>query len=435
MTQLLFPFVTAYGNLAKKAFVRKTRQITATQEAFLRSLLKHHRQTELGSKFHLGEIKTLEQFRDRVSILPYSAYHPYTERIVRGETNVLTPDPVKYISLTSGTTGNQKLVPVTQRFQQSLRKANIAAIGFNAAALKSHEHQTRCNRQLKLGRLLSTNTANIQGYTSGGIPFGPVTVGSIRMGKSIYAQLLAHPFQTLTIADSRSRHYTSLLFALLAADLRGFVANFPMLVLRTCNYLEEFAEELIRDVGDGTLATWLNLDPQLRTQLEKKLTARPQRAKQLQKILQTHGKLTPILAWPHLSYVCTALGGTSDFYLQNFPTYFGNTPVFGGVYGSAEATFGVYPDVNTEGSVLAIESGFYEFVPRSQWDAEQPQTLLPVEVKVGELYRILVTSYSGFYRYDIGDVVEVVGFYEQTPVIAFRFRQGGVTLLHDGKNH
>ena len=426
MTQLLFSLVAAYGNLAKAAFVRKTRQTMAVQERFLRSLLDHHRHTELGLKFHLGEIKTIEQFRDRVPILPYSAYHPYTERIARGETNVLTSDPVKYISLTSGSTGKQKLVPVTQRFQQSLRKANIAAIGFNVAALKSPEHQARCDRQLKLGRLLITNTANIQGYTSGGIPYGPVTVGSIRMGKPIYEQTLAQPFQTLTIADSRSRHYASLLFALLNPDLRGLIANFPMLVLRTCNYLEEFADQLIRDVGEGTLAPWLDLDPQLRTQLEKKLTARPQRARELQQILQTHGKLTPILAWPKLSTVCTALGGTSDFYLQNFPAYFGNTPVFGGVYGSAEATFGVYPDVNTEGSVLAIESGFYEFVPRSQWNTEQPKTLLPVDVKVGELYRILVTSYSGFYRYDIGDVVEVVGFYEQAPIVAFRFRQGGL---------
>jgi len=37
-----------------------------------------------------------------------------------------------------------------------------------------------------------------------------------------------------------------------------------------------------------------------------------------------------------------------------------------------------------------------------------------------------VTNYSGFYRYDIGDVVEVVGFYEQAPLITFRHRMGGL---------
>lgn len=48
-----------------------------------------------------------------------------------------------------------------------------------------------------------------------------------------------------------------------------------------------------------------------------------------------------------------------------------------------------------------------------------------MEVKPGEYYRILITNYSGFYRYDIGDVVEVVGFYETVPLIVFRYRRGG----------
>jgi hypothetical protein len=45
---------------------------------------------------------------------------------------------------------------------------------------------------------------------------------------------------------------------------------------------------------------------------------------------------------------------------------------------------------------------------------------------VGEKYRILVTNYNGFYRYDIGDVVEVVGYWEQAPILTFRHRLGGL---------
>jgi len=46
---------------------------------------------------------------------------------------------------------------------------------------------------------------------------------------------------------------------------------------------------------------------------------------------------------------------------------------------------------------------------KSQWEADHPKTLLATEVKVGN-YRILMTNYSGFYRYDIGDVVRFWGF-------------------------
>jgi hypothetical protein len=426
MTNLFLPLIATYAKAVKQTFIQKTRRTMPVQERFLLRLLRHHRHTELGRQFHLGEIQTLEQFRDRVPIWPYSTYQPYTERIAQGETNILTPDPVKYINLTSGSTGKQKLVPVTQRFQRSLGRANLAAFGFSAAALQLPENHARYHQPLKLGRNLTTNSARIQGYTCAGIPYGPVTVGSLQMGKPLWKRTFAQPFEALMIADSRSRHYVCLLFALGDPDLRGIAANFPMLVLRTCNYLSEFAEALIQDLGQGTLADWLDLDPALRAQLERQLVAYPDRAQHLQRVLQTQGRLTPKLAWPGLSYVLTAMGGTSDFYLQSFPTYFGNTPVFGGVYGTAEATFGVYPDFNTEGSILAIESGFYEFVPSDQWDIDHPQTLLPTEVKVGEHYRILVTSYSGFYRYDIGDVVQVVGFFEQAPLITFRFRQGGL---------
>jgi hypothetical protein len=137
------------------------------------------------------------------------------------------------------------------------------------------------------------------------------------------------------------------------------------------------------------------------------------------------GRLTPKVAFPNLSFVACGRGGTSDFYFQRFPNYFGDTPIFGAVFSSAEGMFSVYPDVNTDSSVLAIDSGFFEFIPEDQWNEEHPKTLLASEVKVGDRYRILTTNEGGFYRYDIGDVIEVVGFYETAPLIVFRHRQGG----------
>jgi hypothetical protein len=37
--------------------------------------------------------------------------------------------------------------------------------------------------------------------------------------------------------------------------------------------------------------------------------------------------------------------------------------------------FSIYPDVNTDGSVLAIESGFFEFIPEDQWNTQEPKTV------------------------------------------------------------
>ncbi|NES81625.1 MAG: GH3 auxin-responsive promoter family protein [Moorea sp. SIO2B7] len=418
--------LTAIARRAQENFVRKTRKIDAVQEQLLFKLLRTHQDTELGHKFGLAQIKTIEQFRSQVPILPYSSYEPYTERISKGEKNVLNRDPVVYISLTSGSTGKQKMVPVTRRFQNSLGMPNLASIGFALEAMEAYSNKVNSSRKLQFGKFLVTNSARLQGVTSGDIDYGPVTVGSIRRGKFLYSQLLANPYETLMIGDSLSRHYVCLLFALRNPLMRGMITNFPMLVLRTCGYLEKYAQELIEDLRSGTIASWLKIDPEIRSKLEKKWSADPKRAAQLQSILNSEGRLTPKLAWQDLSFIVTALGGTSNFYLERFSDYFGDTPVFGGVYGTAEGTFGVCYDLNNEGGILSIESGFYEFIPEDQWEVETPKTVLPTEVKVGSRYRILVTSYSGFYRYDIGDVVEVLGFYEQTPIIVFRHRRGGL---------
>lgn len=418
MANLIMSLLASITGQARRSFVGKTRQVEAVQEQFLLTLLKKHQDTALGQEYGLAEIETVEQFRQRIPILPYSSYEPYIERIVQGEANVLTPDPVVYLNLTSGSTGKQKLIPVTKRSRHSLGLANQASIGFVTEALR--------RRNFPIGKMLLTSSVQLLGRTRSGIEYGPVSVGSLRMSSGFQRQVFAHPYEALLPTDSLTRHYICLLFALRNRHTAVIGANFPILALRLCDYLESNAEDLIHDLETGTIAPWLKLEPQLRAKLERLWSAAPRRAVELRQILKTEGRLTPKAVWKNLSLVITARGGTSDFYFERFPAYFGDAPIFGGIYASAEATFGVYHDLNQDGAILAIESGFFEFIAEDQWAADQPQTLLPHELTPGESYRVLVTNYNGLYRYDIGDVVEVIGFYEQTPLIVFRHRVGGL---------
>ncbi|MBW4521352.1 MAG: GH3 auxin-responsive promoter family protein [Scytolyngbya sp. HA4215-MV1] len=418
MPNFVLSTLTTFASGVKAGFVRKLRQTEAVQERFLRQLIQVQKNTELGQKFKLGEIRSIDQFRSRVPILPYSSYEPYLERIAQGALNVLTADPVVYLTLTSGSTGKKKLIPTTQRSQAIFRQASLTSMGFLNEALG--------DRGLQFGKMLVTNSPALWGHTSGNIPYGPASAGLLRMNRTLYEQFFAHPFAAIQANSSVARHYLCLLFALREPLMRGMVANFPMLNLRTCNYLEKYAEDLIHDLEKGTIADWLELESSLRLQLEKRWSAVPARAKQLREILQSEGRLTPKLVWTNLAFVANARGGTSDFYFERFPSYFGDTPVFGAVFSSAEGMFSLYPDVNSDDSVLAIDSGFFEFIPQDQWEIDQPKTVLATEVKSGERYRILTTSYNGFYRYDIGDVIEVTGFYQQAPLIVFRHRQGGL---------
>ncbi|CCH66689.1 Homolog of plant auxin-responsive GH3-like protein [Richelia intracellularis HH01] len=418
MKNLVLPTLTSIGKIRKASFVRRTRKVSFFQEKFLYSLLYAYQGTELGKKYGLGDIKNIDQFRQRLPVQSYRNYETYIEKIAKGEPNILTPDPVVYLNLTSGSTGKQKLIPVTKRSRQVLNHTNQVGIGFITEA--AH----KCN--LPIGKLLLTSSVKLIGSSSGGIPFGHISAGDLRLNKMLYQQLFAHPYETLLPIEPRTRYYVCLLFALRNCNMRIIGANFPILGLQLANYLNSHAEELIHNLKTGKIAPWLQLEPNLRVKLQRQFSPLPQRAMRLEQILKSEGKLTPQLAWPNLSFIITARGGTSNFYFERFPDYFGDIPIFGGIYASSEATFGIYHEFNNDGVILAIDSGFFEFIPPEQWNIEDPKTLLPQELQVGQHYRILVTNYSGLYRYDIGDVIEVVGFFNQTPLISFRHRVGGL---------
>jgi hypothetical protein len=418
MTHWLVPLLTLYASQRKAQLVRKTLDPTAAQEQFLKTMLRHYRHTARGQSYRIADIRSVDEFRDRLPMTQYKDYESDIERTVAGERNLLTPEPVRFFTITSGTTGSRKWIPMTWRFQNALQRANIASLGFVLQELRA--------RGQSLGQSLLTNSVQVPGKTQAGIEYGLASAGSLRSSKRLAPLIFAQPYSILQISDSRTRHYLCLLFGLRCRNLQSMAANFPMLLLRTCRYLEEEAENLIQDFKTGTLSEGLVLDPILRSSLQKKWTANPHRAAELESILQQHGRLTPQFAWPNLTVVSTARGGTSDFYFQRFGEYFGQTPIFGGVYGCSEATFGVAHAFDEDGSILALESGFYEFIPESEWDSDHPKTLLADDVRIGDRYRILVTNDAGFYRYDIRDVVEVVGFYQKTPLIVFRYRLGGL---------
>jgi hypothetical protein len=417
MTNPLLSLSTIVAQRAKNRLIQKTRETIAVQQDFLLGLLRYQQQTELGQKYCLNQIKTVDAFRAEVPILPYSSYASEFERTAQGERNLITPDRLTFVNMTSGSTGKQKLIPVTRCSRRAVERANQAAMGF--AIDVAHQ------RGLAIGKLLMTTSARAQGRTSGGIEYGPVSGGTLRLSNIFYRQVFAQPFEALLPADMTARNYVCLLFALRNANLSIIAATFPILALQLCEYLEKFAEELIWDLQHGTISKGIKLEPELRGSLERQWSSATDRAVQLHDIWRAEKRLTPQLSWSNLSFIITARGGTSDFYFQRFPEYFGDVPVFGGTYASAEATFGVHRDFNTDGTILAIESAFFEFVPADQWEVAQPKTLLAHEVEVGAFYRILITNYAGLYRYDIGDVIEVVGFYNQAPLIVFRYRVGG----------
>ena len=80
--------------------------------------------------------------------------------------------------------------------------------------------------------------------------------------------------------------------------------------------------------------------------------------------------------------------------------------------------------------VLNVTSHFFEFVPEEQRDDPDAEFLTADQLESNREYFIYFTTSAGLYRYDINDVVRVVDFYRNTPVIQFVRKGQGMTIDH-----
>ena len=134
--------------------------------------------------------------------------------------------------------------------------------------------------------------------------------------------------------------------------------------------------------------------------------------------MAAHGRLLPKHYW-NLAFLANWTGGTMGLYLQEFPQYFGDVPVRDIGLLASEGRMSIPIEDGTPAGILEVNTNFYEFVPADEEPKTSKHVLRAHEVRPGEEYWILLTTSAGFYRYDIGDVVKVVGFEGQAPVIEF----------------
>jgi len=236
------------------------------------------------------------------------------------------------------------------------------------------------------------------------------------------------PYETYEINDYEAKYYSLLRIA--AGDSISAIASVnPSSVLLLAKRLAGHTEHILRDIRDGTLRADLEIDPEIRRKLERELRPDPARASKLERAARENGgKLHPKGAWPDMDVIACWKGGTVGQYLEQFDDFFPTgvaTRDLG--YLSSENRGSVPLTDEGDSGVLAIATNFYEFFPE---DASGPPEMIDLltaaELEVGRRYFIYVTTLGGLYRYDMNDIVEVTGYYQETPLIRFVQKGKGV---------
>ncbi|KAM3204026.1 hypothetical protein P3L10_027435 [Capsicum annuum] len=138
-------------------------------------------------------------------------------------------------------------------------------------------------------------------------------------------------------------------------------------------------------------------------------------------------------------------------YIPTLDYYSNSLPLVSALYASSECFFGINLKPFCKPSEVAYTliptMCYFEFLPihrsnevissistPTQLNEKEEQQLVDlVDVKIGQEYELVVTTYSGLYRYRVGDVLRVAGYKNNVPQFNFSCRENVILSIDSDK--
>ncbi len=398
---------------AQEAFYQDCERAVELSRENLKRLMEDNRDTVYGKAHSFGKIKSPEDYKAHVPVTDYADYADFVQRMRAGEENVLTAYEVRHYIMTSGSTGSQKRIPLTteslKRCIRPMYCASYACVpGIEKAKIL---HMSVFRMELpKPERDTILSVAYFRAlHDEGGYGLDERYLGgeALLFGKGI-----------------GNVPYVKAWIALSSPDMTGIQSIFMYDILVFFRYFEENWEAILKDVRERRIPEEQPLSGSVR----EALLALPAASKEwLQKVesecrrgFQGIGKRL----WKHLSFASGISGST--FFAQEaaLRRYLGDVPLHYFAYAASECMMAIATELESMEVVLMPRSGYFEFLPYingEEGDVRQARTI--EELEVGGRYEMLLTNFSGLYRYRLNDVVEVTGFCGQAPRLKVGFRK------------
>ncbi len=398
-------------------------------ERTLRDILNLSRDTVYGREHHfdiiLAATNAEDFFRLYRQYVPvndsYETLRPYVERHKHGEQDILFPGKPDMYATTSGTTSEPKWIPMTHKYLKDVygKMSHIWTWNFV-------KHRSR----IFGGHIFPIVGKEVEGYAPDGTLFGSVSGVLVRDIPSIIKKHYTAPPSVMSIADYAARNYTLMLLALQHRDVTLWATANPSTILELLRTVDENAESLINDIEHGTISENFDIAEEIRDELQRYIKPRPERAAELRQLLKEKGRLVPKDYWPWLQYLSTWKCGNTRIYMEKYMDDFDWNKTFYQELGyiATECRFGFVLDDSNE-SVLFPQFHYYEFVAEEELDKPNKHFLQIDELEQGKRYCAYVTTYSGLYRYNMNDLVEVGGKFHKTPTIHMVSKVNGIVSM------
>ena len=398
-------------------------------ERTLRDILTISKDTVYGKEHHFDRILSAtsaeDLFRLYQQYVPvndsFETLRPYVERHKNGEKDILFPGKPDMYATTSGTTSEPKWVPMTHKYLKDVygKMTHIWIWNFIC-------HRSR----IFGGHLFTTVGKELEGYAPDGTIFGSVSGVLVRDVPSIIKKHYTAPACVMSIDDYAARKYTLMRLALQYRDVTLWATANPSTILELLRTLNENTLEMIDDIEHGTLSWNFDISDYIREELADYMKPEPKRAQELRDLLEKYGKLEPKHFWPWLQLLSTWKCGNTKIYMEKYMDQFNWDKTFYQELGyiATECRFGFSLDETNE-SVLFPHFHYYEFVEESELDSPHKNYLQIHKLEKGKRYCAYVTTYSGLFRYNMNDLVEVGGKFYNTPTVHMVSKVNGIVSM------
>lgn len=332
----------------------------SAQQETLSKLLQHARYTEFGMYHNFkGLLKSsdvIEAFQNTVPVTNYDRFHDeWLRRAIDGESDLLWPGLIKYYALSSGTTkGGSKFIPVSETMLKQFKKTSFQQVS---------EISTN-----QLGAsLIKSKALIIGGSTSlrhkGDIRYGDLS-GILAKNKSWVFSSMSKPGKKISQTNDWEEKMNKIVEKAPKWNI-GVIAGVP-------SWISLLMERIIKRYQLNSIhEIWPNLQ------------------------LYVHGGVFLDPYKDKIDKMCSK------------PLFYQNT------FLASEGYFGYQKDLNNPYMTLLTKHGiFYEFVEASGFESlryghfEDVETITLKDVKPHVPYCMIISTCSGLWRYNLGDLIE-----------------------------
>ncbi|KZV14756.1 hypothetical protein F511_40091 [Dorcoceras hygrometricum] len=392
-----------------------TKNADEIQAKVLAEILSRNADVEYLKRYGLNGHTDKEDFKKTIPVISYDDIQSDIKRIANGDkSRLLCSEPISEFLTSSGTSGGErKLIPFTEEELQRRAMFNSLLMPVISQYVPG----------LDRGKGMLFLFVKSDAKTPSGLLARPALTSYF---KSSYFKNRPHDPYT---------NYTSPNEAILCEDY--YQSVYCQMLCGLCQN-----KQVLR-VGTGTINSKIT-DPSVGEAVMRTLKPDPELADFIESECRKDSwqGIIPRL-WPNTKYIDAIVTGSMSQYIPTVDYYSNELPIVSPIYAASEGYFGINLDPLSKPSdvsyTLIPTMGYFEFSPLNRnTDAgngvKQQELVDLVDVKLGEEYEIVVTTYAGrLYRYRVGDLLRVAGFKNNAPKFHFVCRKNVILSIDSDK--